>query len=171
MNFSLGGAFNSRLNLNLREDKGWTYGIRSGFSSSGIGFPGLFTVSAGVNTNATDSAIKEVFTELNRFVEKGITDDELDFTKKSLLGGEALKYESSRDKLSFLTSIIVNGLSKDLNTQRAETIKNLTKEEVNRIAKEYIKTNQFVIVCIGDDVLIKDKLESLGLGKVKIIKM
>jgi zinc protease len=170
-NFSLGGAFNSRLNLNLREDKGWTYGIRSGFSSSGIGFPGLFTVSAGVNTNATDSAIKEVFSELNRFVEKGITDEELDFTKKSLLGGEALKYESSRDKLNFLTSIIVNGLSKDLNTQRAETIKNLTKEEVNRIAKEYIKTNQFVIVCIGDDVLIKDKLESLGLGKVKIIKM
>lgn len=171
MNFALGGAFNSRLNLNLREDKGWTYGIRSGFSSNGPGYPGMFIVSAGIRTTATDSAIREVIMELKKYVETGITDEELEFTKKSLLGGEALDYESPFGKLGFLTSIITLDLDRNFNAKRAEIIKNLTKDEVNALAKKYILLDNMVIFCIGDDVKIKERLESLGLGKVKVIKL
>ncbi|MEZ4805679.1 MAG: pitrilysin family protein [Bacteroidia bacterium] len=170
MNFALGGAFNSRLNLNLREDKGWTYGIRSGFSSGGYNIPGLFIINAGIKTRATDSAIAEILKELKGYVEKGITDDELDFTKRSLLGGEALNYESPFGKLGFLTQIIQLNLDR-ITTKRAEIIKNLTKEDINAMAKKYIDIDNLIIVCIGDDVMIQDKLEKLGLGKVKTIKL
>lgn len=171
MNFALGGAFNSRLNLNLREDKGWTYGIRSGFSANGYGYPGAFTVSAGVKNEATDSAIIEVLRELKKYVETGITDEELEFTKRSLMGGEALDYESPFAKLGFLTQIIQLDLDRNFNAKRADIIKNLTRDEVNALAKKYILLDNMIIFCIGDDVKIKEKLEALGLGKIKVIKM
>src|SRR5688572_29731929 len=71
MNYALGGAFNSRLNLNLREDKGWTYGARSGFS--GGHQTGDFEFSSGIRANATDSAMIEIIREMKGYSEKGIT--------------------------------------------------------------------------------------------------
>lgn len=171
MNFALGGAFNSRLNLNLREEKGWTYGIRSNFSSGGMNIPGLFVISAGIKRDATDSAIMEIIKIVDNYVKNGITDDELEFTKKSMLGSEALDYESPFNKLGFLSQIIQWDLDANFNAQRAETIKNLTKEEVNNLAKKYLSLDNLVIVCVGDDAFIKEKLEKLGYGKVKVIKM
>ncbi|MDP2176579.1 MAG: pitrilysin family protein [Bacteroidota bacterium] len=171
MNFALGGAFNSRLNLNIREDKGWTYGIRSGFSSVGLGYPSMFMVSAGVKTSATDSSIAEVMKELKNFIENGITDEELEFTKKSLLGGDALRYESPFDKLGFLNVIVQNNLDKNYNAQRAEIVKNITKEEINALAKRLLSLDNMIIMCVGDDVKIKEGLEKLGYGKVKVLKM
>lgn len=171
MNFALGGAFNSRLNLNIREDKGWTYGIRSGFNSGGQNVPGIFVISAGVKTSATDSAIREIFKEVKNYIENGITDDELDFTKRSLLGSEALDYESPNSKLGFLTQLVNWNLDGNFNAKRAEIIKNLTKEDINAIAKKYLSLDKMVIICVGDDVRIKDGLENLGLGKVKVLKM
>ncbi len=171
MNFALGGNFNSRLNLNIREDKGWTYGIRSGFSSNGLDYPGYYVVSAGVKTSATDSAISEILKEIKKYKETGITDEELAFTKQSLIGNDALKYESPGDKLGFLSQIIILNLDRNFNEKRAEIVKNMTKEQINEYAKRMLSLDNLVIMCVGDDVLIKEKLEKLGLGKVKVIKM
>lgn len=99
MNFVLGGNFNSRLNLKIREDKGWTYGIRGGFSSSYKNMPGFYTVSAGVKAEATDSAINEVLWLMDDFRKNGITDEEFEFTKNALLASQALDYESLSKKL------------------------------------------------------------------------
>jgi zinc protease len=171
MNFALGGSFNSRLNLNLREDKGWTYGIRSGFSPNGQAAPGMFIISAGIKTKATDSAVAEIMRELKNYVEKGITEEELEFTKKSLLGSDALKYESPFNKLGFLNQIVTYNLDRNFNAKRDEIIKNLTRDEVNAMAKKYLLPENMIIVCIGDDVNIQPGLAKLGYGKVKIIKM
>ncbi len=171
MNFALGGNFNSRLNLNIREDKGWTYGIRSGFSSMGTDQPGYYIVSAGIKTSATDSAINEILKEIKKYKDGGITDEELAFTKQSLIGNDALKYESPRDKLGFLSQIIILNLDRNYNEKRAEIVKNITKEQINEYAKKMLSTDNLVIMCVGDDILIKEKLEKLGLGKVKVIKM
>ncbi|MGB0243333.1 MAG: M16 family metallopeptidase, partial [Bacteroidia bacterium] len=89
MNFVLGGNFNSRLNLKIREDKGWTYGIRGGFSPSYKKMPGFYTVSAGVKAEATDSAINEVLWLMDHFRKNGITDEEFEFTKNALLASQA----------------------------------------------------------------------------------
>ena len=91
MNYSLGGAFNSRINLNLREEKGYTYGARSSFSGSQ--YKGTFLAAAGVRSNVTDSSVVEFFKELKNFREKGITEQELHFTRSALAQSEALKYE------------------------------------------------------------------------------
>jgi zinc protease len=171
MNFALGGAFNSRLNLNIREDKGWTYGIRSGFRSPSMGYPSTFIVSAGVKASATDSTIVEVLKELKNYAANGITDEELDFTKKSLLGSDALKYESPSDKLGFLSTIVQYNLDRNYNAQRAEIVKNITKEEINALAKRLLALDNLVIMCVGDDLKIKEGLEKLGYGKVKVMKM
>ncbi len=170
-NFAFGGAFNSRLNLNLREDKGWTYGIRSGFSSNGKDNPSVFNISAGIKTAATDSAISEILRELKKYIETGITDEELTFTKKSLIGSDVLKYESSNDKLSFLSQIINLNLERNFNEKRAEIVKNITKEEVNALIKQLYSTDKLLIMVIGDDLKVIDGLNKLGLGKVKVIKI
>ncbi len=91
-NFIFGGNFNSRINLNLREEKGYTYGIFSGFS--GDKYTGKFTISSSVKRPATVASIAEVLKEFKNYVDNGITDKELEFTKNSLLNSEALKYES-----------------------------------------------------------------------------
>jgi zinc protease len=170
MNFALGGAFNSRLNLNIREDKGWTYGIRSGFSTPSMGYPSVYYVAAGVKTSATDSSILEALREIKNYADNGITDDELVFTKKSLLGGEALRYESPSGKLGFLGTINNFNLDKDYNQKRADIIKNITKEEINAMAKKILVLDNMIIMCVGDDVKIIEGLNKLGYGKVKVLK-
>jgi zinc protease len=82
MNFILGGTFSSRLNMNIREDKGWSYGVRSGFS--GDKYTGSFTFSGGIRADATDSALSEVMREIKNYAENGITADELSFVKSAL---------------------------------------------------------------------------------------
>ena len=82
MNYTLGGAFNSRINLNLREDKGWTYGARSYFSSDDE--PGPYTASAGVLGTATAGSVSEFMKEITNYKNDGITDDELQAVSKRL---------------------------------------------------------------------------------------
>lgn len=171
MNFVLGGNFNSRLNLKIREDKGWTYGISSGFRSVGTNHPGFYLISAGIKTSATDSAIMEIMKEVKNYRENGITNEELEFTKQSLIGNDALKYESPGAKLGFLSQIVIYSLERNFNEKRADIVKNMTKEQINEYAKKLLSLDNFVIMCVGDDALIKDKLEKMGLGKVKVIKM
>ena len=92
MNFALGGGFNSRLNLNLREDKGWTYGARSSFNADD--YTGEFEFSSGIKAEATDSALAEVITELKNFEQNGIRPEELAFMKSANGQRDALRYET-----------------------------------------------------------------------------
>ena len=174
VNFSFGGAFNSRINLNLRENKGYTYGIRSGFS--GNSYEGTYTISTSVKRNATALALKEIMKETKNYIDNGITDEELNFTKNSILNSEALKYETSYDKAIFLNKIGRYNLAKDFTAQQSQLLKNMTKEDFNQQIKKYYKTN-LTIVIVGDKDLIrgqlekmanmKDEKESLKIKKVK----
>ena len=109
MNYALGGAFNSRLNLNLREDKGWTYGARSGFT--GGKQTGDFAFSAGIRANATDSAMIEIMKELKNYEENGITEEELAFMKSAIGQRDALRYETGFQKAGFIGNILDNNLA------------------------------------------------------------
>ncbi|MDX1904269.1 MAG: pitrilysin family protein, partial [Thermonemataceae bacterium] len=104
MNYILGGAFNSRINLNLREDKGWTYGARASFG--GEKYDTRFTASGGVKIQATDSSVYEFMKEIKNYAENGITDAELTFTKASIGQSEALKYETGFQKAGFLNRLL-----------------------------------------------------------------
>jgi zinc protease len=161
MNFPLGGNFNSRLNLNLREEKGWTYGIRSGFQ--GGRNPGPFTISTSVKTAATDSALAEIFKEMNNFNQKGITDEELAYAKKSFTQSDALRYETQYDKARFLGEIVSYDLPADFISQQNSVLQSLSKEEINGLTKELLPVDKMIIVVVGD----KDKIQA-GLEKVNL---
>ena len=167
MNYSLGGAFNSRINLNLREDKGWTYGARSGFGGSKRF--GVYRFSGEIKKEATDSAVSEFMKEVSTFAKEGITEEELTFTKSSMILSEALDYETPFDKLNFLSSIIDNDLPKDFTEQQAAIIKGMTVADINAIAKANLKPENMVIIVVGHAYKVRDGLNKLGYGKVKEI--
>lgn len=169
MNFALGGNFNSRLNLNIREDKAWTYGIRSGFGGSYEDVPGFYGISAGVKANATDSAIVEIVKEVNSYKEKGISQEEFEFTKAALLASEALEYESNGQKAGYLMQLAIRRLPENYAEQQQEVLKNITREEINALAKKNLQTDKMVIVVAGDMLLLKERLEKLGYGKVQML--
>ncbi len=162
MNYPLGGNFNSRLNLNLREDKGITYGIYSGFS--GTYNPGTFGISVGVRVAATDTAIKEILKEIVNYRDKGITAEELDYAKKSLTQSDALRYETLRDKAGFINQIAYYNQPIDYIDQRNKTLQSITKAEIDALAKEMLALEKMVIVIVGDKDKIGDALKKADFG-------
>ncbi len=160
MNFPLSGNFNSRINQNIRENKGFTYGVRGNFSGTDI--VGPYTIACGVRGTATDSAIKEIFIELENFRTNGMTNDELTFAKNSLRSGDALRYETQFQKASFLSLLAERGLPRDYINQQNNILANLTKEELNALAKELLPLEKMVIVVVGDKEKIGESLNKLG---------
>src|SRR5882762_8314926 len=129
MNYTLGGAFNSRLNLNLREEKGWTYGARSGFD--GDKYMGYFEFSAGIKAGATDSALVEVIKELKKYAESGVTDEELAFTKSAIGQRDALRYETGAQKAGFISRILDYNLPANYVDQQNKLLAAANKKELD----------------------------------------
>ena len=160
MNFALGGAFNSRINLNLREDKGYTYGARSYFNGGKLS--GYYTATAEVRADATDKSIAEFINEIKDYSERGITDDELIFMRNSINQKDALKYETPRAKLAFLAQILEHDLTPDFVRQRSEIVTNITKAEINALAKKHLSVDDMLMVVVGDAKTLRPQLKALG---------
>jgi zinc protease len=171
MNYALGGAFNSRINLNLREDKGWTYGARSQFSGGSTDYNSFYVATGSIKANATDSAIVEFMKEIKNYRENGITDEELSFTKNSIIQRDALKYETPFQKAGFLSDIVEKDLPADFQEQRMNVLNNITKEEINKLAKEQLHPDKMVIMVVGNAYTLKDRLGNIGYGKVTELEM
>ena len=160
MNYPLGGGMSGRFFLNLREDKGWTYGANSMFMASDK--IGAFAMFSSVKTEATDSALVEIFNEYNSYTTKGITENELRFTKDAFLGGEALKYETSGQKLGFLNNILTHDLESSYIDEQADVLNSITKSDIDAIAKAKIQPDKMSIIIVGNKYLIKEKLKNLS---------
>lgn len=160
MNYPLGGAFNSRINLNLREDKGWTYGARAFFNSSDD--PGPYTARAGVLAAATDSAVYEFMKEISNYREKGITDEEITFMRNSIGQRDARSYETPNQKANFLRRIVHYNLDKSYVEEQTKIIQSITKDEINSLAKKYLQDDNMYILVVGDEASNRPKLERLG---------
>ncbi|MFN5335470.1 MAG: M16 family metallopeptidase [Bacteroidota bacterium] len=159
MNYNLGGAFNSRININLREDKGWTYGSRTNFDGNPYG--GTFEFSSGIKAEATDSALLEIIREIKDYVEKGIKDDEMSFMKSAIGQRDALRYETPGQKAGFIGRILEYNLPGDYVEQQNKLLQEITKEEINAIAKKWLQLDKMNILLVGD----KDKVMA-GLKKL-----
>jgi zinc protease len=160
MNYNLGGAFNSRINLNLREDKGWTYGAWSYYNSNDE--PGPYTAMAGVLGSATAGAVSEFMKEISNYKEGGITDKELAFMRNSIGQRDARSYETPSQKARFLARIVHYDLNKDYVDKQTEIIKTITKEEINALAANNLKTDQMKILVVGDKASNIEGLKELG---------
>ncbi len=166
-NFPLGGNFNSRINLNLREDKGWTYGARTGVS--GNEYSGVFAFGAGIKTRATDSALREVISEFEKYQKDGITAEELEYTKKAIRQGDVLNYQTSFQKAAFLNRIERFNLPKDFVAEQTKVLNGLTEAEIDAIARQLIDMDKMIIVVVGDKELIASGLKKLGWGKLRTV--
>jgi len=160
MNYPLGGAFNSRINLNLREDKGYTYGARSYFS--GGSELGVFVAQADVRSDVTSQALVEFFKEIKEYRQSGITDGELAFMKASVSQGKALDYETPYQKAGFLRLIQRYHLDANFTEQQTEITQSVTKAELNQLAKDQLALEDMVVLIVGDKSTIEADIEALG---------
>jgi zinc protease len=167
-NYMLGGAFNSRINMNLREDKGYTYGANSRFSSTHTAGP--FTAQAGVKAATTDSSVVEFIKEMTNYGKSGITDQELAFVKSSLGQSDALRYETPIQKAYFLNRIIDYNLPRNFVEQQSDILKKITKAEVDAIAKKQLPVDKMIITVVGNKKLIEPGLKRLGYEVIELDK-
>ena len=165
MNYPLGSAFNSRINLNLREDKGYTYGASSYFSAGKT--LGRFSAGASVKKEHIYDAMLEIEKELAHYQQKGLTTDEVDFMRQAISQNEALSYETPAQKSGFLRQLLQFDLAENYGELQSDIIKNITIEQLNEIAaKELSKSMQWIVV--GDGQVIKSQLEKMKLEIVEL---
>ncbi|MDL1891277.1 insulinase family protein [Sphingobacteriales bacterium CHB3] len=164
MNRALGGQFASRLNLNLREKRGYTYGARSSFSFNKQAGP--FTASAGVTTSKTDSSLHEFFYEIDRTQKDGITAEELDFVKKGLSGNFALTFETPAQIAGALQNIVLYNLPENYYEMYLQNIDKVTLDDIKRVSGKYLNSSRMAVVVVGDLSIVKDGIEALRLGEI-----
>jgi zinc protease len=166
MNFNLGGTFDSRINLNLREDKGYTYGISSGFN--GGKELGSFRISSEVNKQATTDSIREVLAELEKYSAEGMTEDEYEFMQNAIGQRDARAYETPGAKLGLLSQILRHDLPLDYRKQQKSLLRETDRETLNELAGRLIDAENVAIVVVGDLPEIRPELETLGIP-VKVL--
>ncbi len=160
MNYVLGANFNSRLNLNLREDKGWTYGARASFS--GNKYSVEYTFSSGIRADATDSALTEVMKEINNYAANGITSDEINFMKSAIGQRDALQYETPGQKSGFVARLLEYNLEGDYVATQNKILTMMSKAEIDELAKKWLQTDKMNILLVGDKAKILPGLEKFG---------
>jgi zinc protease len=166
MNYPLGGGFNGRLNLNLREDKGWTYGARSGLT--GDEYSGTWSFSSGIKADVTDSALIEVMKEVKNYVANGPSDEEVAFMKNAIGQGDALRYETGPQKAQFIRRILDYNLPANYADLQNKILKGMTKEQMTAMAKKYLDPSKMNILLVGDKAKILDGVKKLGYDVVEL---
>jgi zinc protease len=167
MNQKLGGSFNSNVNLVLREEKGFTYGARTSFSGSYI--PGTFMASSSVRSSATLESV-EIFKQLMEEYRKGISDEDLTFTKNSLNKSKAREFETLGAKLRMLQDISMYNLPLDYVREQEKIVSNMTLGQHKALAEKYIDPSRMYYVIAGDAATQLDSLQKVGFGKAELVK-
>jgi predicted Zn-dependent peptidase len=168
LNTILGGQFQSRLNANIREQKGYSYGVNSGFGY-GKG-PGAFRAGGSIFSAKTDAALIEFMKELKGIVgEKPVTDEELKTAKDSLIQGLPQRFASVSSINNAITSLVTQGLPDDYYQQYAKNVSAVTKDDVLRVAKQYIDLNHLAIVIVGDRSQVEAALKATNIAPITLI--
>jgi zinc protease len=160
LNQIFGVGFSSRLFMNLREDKGYTYGANSSISADKL--VGEFSAFASVRNEVTDSAVYEFIYEINNLIDKGVTQEELDIARASMAGSFGRSLESPSTIANFALNTERYNLPKDYYATYLQKMNALTVEDVNKTAKNLIDPDKLYITAVGNASEIKDKLAQFG---------
>ncbi len=166
MNMSLGGLFSSRINMNLREEHGYTYGAGSVFSYRRL--PGAFYAATGVRTDVTGPAVSEMFKEISRMAETPLTSEELSLAKDSLVRSLPGAFETSGQMVGNLANIYTYDLGLDYFSRYPERMGAVTSEMAQEVAKKYLDPSKMLVVAVGDRATIAPQLQRLNLGRTEI---
>lgn len=166
MNAILGGLFGSRVNLNLREEHGYTYGASSGYDWRRNAGP--FVISTAVASNVTAEAIKETLHEVDRMRTEEVTDDELSLATKYLDGVFPIRFETTSSVAGALAAIVIYGLPDNWYDTYRANIRAITPQRVLNAAKNHISPDSLQIVIVGNANEIKESLEVASFAPITI---
>ncbi len=165
MNNILGGQFSSRINLNLREAKGYTYGARSSFTFAQG--PGPFEAGAPVKTEDTKPALIELIKELTDITgPRPATTEELAFAKDRVVKGFPARFETIAGVRATLAELVLYDLPADYFTQYRSKVEAVTEADVHRVATKYLNPDQMTILIVGDRAKVEPELKGLPFAKV-----
>jgi zinc protease len=166
MNADLGGLFSSRINMNLREEHGYTYGAESFFSYHVD--PGAFIVSSAVRTDATAAATTEVFKELRRMRDTLMTPDELRLARDASAQSLPGRFETASETTGTFTELYVYQLPLDYFSMLPARLNAVAAEQAQAAAQKYIQPDKITLVAVGDLSKIEADMKKLNLGKTEI---
>jgi len=165
MNTMLGGMFQSRLNANIREEKGYSYGVTSSFGY-GKG-PGPFRTGGDIVTEKSDAALIEFMKELRGILgDRAVTDEELSTAKDALIQRLPATFASVSSINNALTTLWTQNLPDDYYQQYAKRIAAVTKDDVVRVAKQYVTVDKLAIVIVGDRTVIEAPLKASNVAPI-----
>jgi len=163
MNYKLGGSFSGTLNLILREEKGYTYGARSGFN--GTMYPGAFLASSSVQSAYTAESVTIFKEEMEKY-RNGLTGEDLQFTQDALIKSNTLRFETLGALLGLLNNINTYDLAVDYIKEQERIVKEMTIDRHRELAQRYIDPQRMVYLIVGDARTQLPVLKKLGLDRV-----
>ena len=166
MNALLGGLFTSRINLNLREDKGYTYGAFSTFVFRQEAGP--FYAGAGVRTDATAPSVTEIYNEIRKMKDVEVTMDELTLGKDSLVRSMPGRFETTAQTVDSFRTLFVYNLGLDYYSKYIEKIGSLDAATVHTAASRHLTPDRMLVVAVGDRQKIEGELMKLNLGAMEV---
>lgn len=166
LNAILGGTFNSRLNVVLREEKGYTYGIGSSFDMRRQ--PGPFVVRTAVETNVTRPAIEEILRIVREFGQSEVKDDELQIARDYLVGVFPLRFETAAQVAGALGGLVALDLPDDELDRYRPGVAAVTAADVRAAANKHIRPDDLVVVVVGDAASVEPELRAAGLGELSV---
>lgn len=166
MNYKLGGSFSGNVNLILREEKGYTYGARTGFSGSKL--PGTFTASSSVRTNTTGESV-EIFREQIKTYKEGISEADLDFTKNALIKSNARRFETQGSLLWMLQERSTYNLPANFIENEEQIVKAMTLEAHRTLANKYLDETKMAYLVVGDAATQFAQFKKMGFDEVVLL--
>ncbi|HUR36560.1 MAG TPA: pitrilysin family protein [Terriglobales bacterium] len=166
MNTTLGGLFSSRINMNLREKNGYSYGAFSRFFARRG--PGPFYVGSGVRTDVTGPAVKEIFNEIDKMVGVDVSTEELAIAKDSIARSLPGNFETTPSAAGSIAELFVYSLPIDYYRALPAKIQAINAADVKNAASKYLKPQSMVVVAVGDRAKIEPELKKLNLGPVEV---
>ena len=166
LNLVLGGSFSSRLNLNLRERNGFTYGVRSSFAPRRG--PGPFAVSTGVENAVTGPAVGEIFAEIEAIVDAGPTREEVEAATSYLAGVFPLRLETTGQIASGIAEMFVYDLPEDYYRDYRDRVREVSAGQAAEAARRHIRPAELCTVVVGDAEAVAPQLERLEIGPVTV---
>jgi len=166
MNYKLGGSFSGNVNLILREEKGYTYGARTGFNGSKI--KGTFKASSSVRTNTTGESVS-IFKEEIADYKNGVSQEDLDFTKNAMIKSNARRFETQFSLLGMLQEMSIYNLPLDYIAEEEDFISAMTLEQHKQLANKYLDETKMAYVVIGDAATQFSQFKDMDFDEVKLM--
>jgi len=156
----LGGGFTSRINMNIREDKGFAYGARAGFSYNR--HYGVFAATSSVHTEATGASLREIAKEIGKMRTSDVTGEELSREKNAILLGMPSRFATASRVMRSFSELVFHGLPLDYYEGFQDRIQTAKVDDLRKAAEKHLRESEFKVLVVGDGAVIREDLDAIA---------